>query len=120
MSHELGLLNLLGPAALATLLFASDAAFAQPPTTRATTPWDAAFFDYKKTPLVVEETTPTAAQVDWRGRPPRMPANLAAPEPSNVPAKPWSNGSLNIVRLRFRDLEGADVPVLLVTPANQK
>ena len=123
MNDTRNLLSLLGPATLATLLFAGDATLAQSPTTNPTTPlstWDRAFFDYKKTSLVVEETTPTPAQVDWRHRPPQLTKTFATPRAAKSPAKPWTDGRLNILRLRFRDLEGADVPVLLVTPANEK
>ena len=126
MSDHGGLLNLIGPAALAACLFAGELTFAQAPTTRASAgpafanAWDPAFFDYKKVKMIVEETTPTAAQVSWRGRPTQLPANLAAPQPAKSSATPWNNGSLKIVRFRFRDLDGADVPVLLVTPADKK
>lgn len=121
-----GMLKVLGPA-LVACLFAGDPHFADGPialapdgATAAIDPWNRAFFDYKKVPLLVEETTPTTAQVNWRGRPPQMTANLPAPKATNMPARRWSNGTLDIVRLRFRDLDGADVPCLLVTPAAKK
>jgi dienelactone hydrolase len=83
--------------------------------------WDASAFHYtKQHPLVVEETTPNAAQVDWRNQPPKLPANTPAPVAASRPAKPYITDSMNIVRLRFRDLEGADVPALLVTPRGHK
>jgi dienelactone hydrolase len=79
--------------------------------------WDASAFHYtKQHPLVVEETTPNAAQVDWRNQPPKLPAGTPAPVETTQPAKPYSTESMDIVRLRFRDIEGADVPALLVTP----
>jgi fermentation-respiration switch protein FrsA (DUF1100 family) len=117
------MLKVLGPA-LVACLFAGDPLFAEVPAAVApdatvADPWNRDFFDYRKGPLLVEESTPTAAQVDWRGRPPRLAGNLAAPK-VNGPAKRRSNGTLDIVRLRFRDLDGADVPVLLVTPAGTK
>jgi fermentation-respiration switch protein FrsA (DUF1100 family) len=119
------------PSFVATLLFlalttsviaqrADPTAGAKSPEAPVADPWDRAFFDYKKSPLIVEETTPTAAQVNWRGRPPQLPANLPAPKLSANPAKRWRNGSLDVVRLRFRDLDDADVPALLVTPAGKK
>jgi len=80
--------------------------------------WDASAFKYERPKaFVVEETTPTAQQVDWHGRPVRLAANLPAPKAANGVVKPWTNGTLRVTHLRFRDLEGADVPVLLTLPA---
>src|SRR5688572_10651326 len=121
-----GMLKLFGPA-LVACVFAGDPLFADglgvPAAGGAATaadPWNRAFFDYKKMPVLVEESTPTAAQVNWRGRPPQMAGSLPAPKATNKAAKRWSDGRLEIVRLRFRDLDGADVPCLLVTPAGKK
>src|SRR2546423_2529702 len=42
--------------------------------------WDGRLFDFDRpAKLVVEETTPTPAQVDWRGRPPQAGAGPGAP-----------------------------------------
>src|SRR5207248_8558368 len=92
-----------------------------PPVVPAGNGWDAAAFSYKRSSsLAVEENTPTPAQVDWQHQPPKLPATTAAPGATTTPAKPYSTEALNIVRLRFRDLEGADVPALLVTPRGRR
>jgi dienelactone hydrolase len=118
MSITLSTLLLLGGATLA---------FADPIARPAAAPgetgngWDPSYFNYKKpTTLVVEETTPTRAQVDWQRQPPKLPADLKAPVASPTPAKPFTHENLNLVRLRFRDLDGADVPALLCTPRDRK
>jgi dienelactone hydrolase len=116
--------NLLGGVLLASVALAGVAGplFADPPATRASTQptggngWDGSLFNYKTSPRVVEETTPTRDQVDWHGQPAKLPANLAAPVATKGPVKPLVYGTMNITRLRFRDVEGADVPALLVTP----
>jgi dienelactone hydrolase len=111
------LLGLLAIALSGVTLFADAPA----PTAQGAGSWDASAFSYTRAhSLAVEETTPNAAQVDWRNQPPKLPAGTPAPVASKVAAKPYSTDSLNIVRLRFRDLEGADVPALLVTPRGRK
>lgn len=115
--------SLVGHLLLGTLAFALSgvALFAEAPGALAGNPWDASAFSYtRKHPLVIEETTPTPAQVDYRKQPPKLPANTPAPVASRKPAKPYTTDTLNIVRLRFRDLEGADVPALLVTPRGRQ
>jgi dienelactone hydrolase len=110
--------------ACVVLALAGTLLFAEPVTPAVESPgngWDAAAFSYKKsTPLAVEETTPTRAQVDWQHQPPKLPVTTAAPVATTTPAAPFSTDGLNIVRLRFRDLEGADVPALLVTPKDRR
>lgn len=82
--------------------------------------WDPAAFAYAKpASLVVEESTPLRAQVDWQRQPPKLSGREKAPQ-AGEPAKPLVMEGMSIVRLRFRNLDGADVPVLLVTPANRK
>src|SRR3954468_22107291 len=67
----------------------SGLAFAEP-TTRATTRpesggaaagsgWDGSWFNYRSGRLVVEETTPTRAQVDWRQPPAKLAVGMPAP-----------------------------------------
>jgi len=115
--------SLVGHLLLGTLAFALSgvALFAEAPGAPAGNPWDASAFSYTRThPLVIEETTPTPAQVDYRKQPPKLPANTPAPVATRKPAKPYTTDTLNIVRLRFRDLEGADVPALLVTPRGRQ
>ena len=115
--------SLVGHLLLGTLAFALSGVtlFAEAPAAAAGNPWDASAFSYTRThPLVIEETTPTPAQVDYRKQPPKLPANTPAPVATRKPAKPYTTDTLNIVRLRFRDLEGADVPALLVTPRGRQ
>src|SRR4051812_35574346 len=82
--------------------------------------WTPALFSYDRPDkLVVEESTPTAAQVDWRGRPPQMKAN--EPDPAQKgSAAPRAVADLNILRLKFKDADGDVVPVLLCTPRDKK
>jgi dienelactone hydrolase len=104
----------------ATNMFADPAAAGAPEQVSAN-PWDAAAFKYNKpAPLIVEATTPTRAQVDWHQQPPKLPAATPAPIATATPVKPYSADDFNIVRLRFRDLHGDDVPMLLSTPKDKK
>lgn len=82
--------------------------------------WTAKPFDYRRPDkLVVEQSTPTAAQVSWVGRPPRLGIHPADPVATG-PAKPRTEGPMDVVRLTFKDVEGEVVPALLCTPRNQK
>jgi dienelactone hydrolase len=100
------------------LLFADPAS---PPADATGNGWDPAAFSYKMSlPLAVEETTPDRAQVDWQHQPPKLPAGTAAPVATTGRVEPFQTDSLNITRLRFRDLDGEDVPALLVTPRGRK
>ena len=105
---------------LASLL--APAAFADPAARPVQeNPWDAAWFKYKPAAsLVVEETTPTPAEVDWVHQPPKLPAETPAPVRTRGVVKPVVREHMNITRLRFRDLDGADVPALLVVPNDRK
>jgi dienelactone hydrolase len=82
--------------------------------------WDAKFFDYDAPKdLIVEQTTPTPDQVDFKSRPPQT----AGDRPvigTKWPAKPRTVGPLDIVHIRFTDSEGDVVPALLCTPAGKK
>jgi alpha-beta hydrolase superfamily lysophospholipase len=82
--------------------------------------WSADPFRYDRpAKLVVEESTPTAAQADWHSRPPQMKAD--EPEPvATGPAKPRVVEQMNVLRLRFKDADGEVVPVLLCTPRDRK
>jgi dienelactone hydrolase len=102
-------------------LFADPAAAIRPTESPAGNGWDASWFNYKKTaPIIVEETTPNAKQVDWKHQPPKLPAKTAAPVLAAAPVTPYTVESFNITRLRFRDLDDADVPALLVMPKDKK
>jgi dienelactone hydrolase len=107
------------------LTLATGLAYAQPATRPVdpqvtTNGWDASWFSYKPAKLVVEETTPTRAQVDWQHHPPKLPPNTLPPVAATGPVKPYVYESLSITRLRFRDAQNADVPALLVTPRGKK
>jgi dienelactone hydrolase len=84
--------------------------------------WEATWFEYDRPDhLVVEEWTPTAAQVDYTRRPPQR----FVPEdqdlvPTREPARPRPVGPLDVVHLRFRDAGGDVVPALLCTPRGKK
>ena len=84
--------------------------------------WDASWFDYERPEkLVVEESTPTAAQLDFIGRPPQV--RVAPDEVLKAPerrAKPRAAGPLDVVHLRFRDADGDVVTALLCTPKGKK
>jgi len=84
--------------------------------------WESKWFDYDRPErLVVEESTPTAAQVDYSRRPPRRKVSADEPLTSSVkPARPLAVGPLDIVHLRFRDAGGDVVPALLCTPRGKK
>src|SRR5438552_360294 len=105
----------------ASHLFADPAMPGAAPDQVTPNPWDASAFKYNKpAPLIVEATTPTRAQVDWHQQPPKLPGITPAPLATTTPVKPYSADNFNIVRLRFRDLRGDDVPMLLSTPRDQK
>lgn len=78
--------------------------------------WDRKLFDYiRPAKLVVEETTPTDAQVNFWLRPPQATAD-APPPKATGPAKSRAVGNANVIHLRFRDATGDIVPALLCTP----
>ncbi|CAA9391607.1 MAG: hypothetical protein AVDCRST_MAG64-1224 [uncultured Phycisphaerae bacterium] len=83
--------------------------------------WDGKLFDYvRPDELVVEESTPTAGQCDWRGRPPQMTAAAATGDVATTGlAEPRVVEGMNVTRLRFKDADGDVVPVLLCTPAGK-
>jgi dienelactone hydrolase len=90
------------------------------PTSRPADVWSATAFAYDcKAAPVVEETTPTAAQVDFHRRPPRLAADLAAPKASATAATARTVGPVDVLHLRFRDGKGDDVPALLCKPADK-
>jgi fermentation-respiration switch protein FrsA (DUF1100 family) len=82
--------------------------------------WTPKPFDYTRPDkLIVEESTPTAAQVSWVGRPPRLP--VTPPDPvARAKAKPRIEGPMDVVRLTFKDVDGEVVPALLCTPKDAK
>ncbi|MDB5355565.1 MAG: dipeptidyl aminopeptidase/acylaminoacyl-peptidase-like protein [Phycisphaerales bacterium] len=81
--------------------------------------WDRKLLNYDRPEkLIVEETTPTDAQVNFWMRPPQAAAN--APEPKDLGvAKPRAVGNVNVIHLRFKDATGDTVPALLCTPKDQ-
>src|SRR3954464_15528187 len=118
--------NLFGGVLLASMALAavSGLLFAEPTTKVTTGPttkpaaggangWDGAWFNYKGGRLVVEETTPSKAPVDWRQLPATPPAHTPAPVAPAAAVKPLAYEHMNLTHLRFRDVEGADVPALL-------
>jgi dienelactone hydrolase len=123
--------NLFGGVLLASVVLTAAASllFAEPTTSPTTKPstagtgpngWDGSWFNYTPAKLVVEETTPTRAQIDWRQPPAKLPANLLAPTAPTTPVKPLAYEHMNLTHLRFRDQDGADVPALLVTPRDKQ
>src|SRR5207249_4521196 len=89
---------------------------AQPATEPATdSNWNpAVVFDYRRPAhLQIEESTPTTAQVNFLARPPQDPN---APLATTGAAQPLTLPRFNALRLRFRDLDGEIVPLLLCTP----
>lgn len=114
----------ISPSAMLVRALVGEAIAARPPATRPSNGWDPAPFAYDRpATLEVEETTPTPAQVDWRGRPPAMPKDQPAPradDDDDDRAAPRIVADLSVVRLRFRDADGADVPVLLSLPKQGK
>jgi dienelactone hydrolase len=96
---------------------------AGPPTTQrapAVNGWNASAFDYARADdLVVERTTPTAAQVDFKSRPPQV-ADEPAVLNTTPGAKPVTVGPVDITRLRFKGFEDEMVTALLCTPTGKK
>ncbi len=95
-------------------------ALAQPPATTQSTQvsngWSSVWFNYdSRTPLVVQEATPTSGQVNFYQRPPQIGEN-ARVVPTTRPADPRILGDVDIRYLRFKDADGQVVPTLLCTP----
>ena len=80
--------------------------------------WDARWFAYEASKPTVAQGTPTAAQVDWRQRPPQV-RRAAELKPTAEPAEPRRVGDVDIVHLRYIDADGDVVPALLCTPAGK-
>ena len=82
--------------------------------------WTPKFFAYEpERKMMVAERTPTAAQVDWRQRPPQVKRKAADLKPAAGPAKARTVGPLDIVHLEYVDADGDVVPALLATPAGK-
>src|SRR5688572_28962880 len=114
----------IGLGVLASLADGSSAATTQPARREAggekvQNGWSGKLYEFQRPrELIVEETTPTPAQVNWRQRPPAMKPD--APEPKATrPARPALMGDFNVVHLRFKDAEGDVVPALLCTPRDR-
>ena len=83
--------------------------------------WDATLFQYDRSePLVVEVTKPTLRQVSWIGRPPQMATDAPSPRATETSVTPRSVGPVDVLHLKFRDVDGDVVPALLATPAGKK
>lgn len=114
MNRVMTLSTLLTLGVLGTLL--SSAAEGQ--TTRPNG-WDAKWFAYDKPEkLVVEETTPTADQVNFWHRPKQADPDAPAPQ-FHGPAAPLKVGDVEILHLRFKDADGNIVPALLCKPGGR-
>jgi fermentation-respiration switch protein FrsA (DUF1100 family) len=121
--------HLIAVAAAASLLLAPHLANAQdsvaiaPATTQpAAFAFLSTYFHYDKPDaIVVEETTPTPDQVNFRSRPAQMSAEAMAAEivATTEPASPKTIQGIDIRRLRFRDTDGDVVTALLCTPAGR-
>jgi dienelactone hydrolase len=78
--------------------------------------WDPTLFSYDREKLVVEVTTPTAAQVAWLARPARLKIAADDLKETTSDVKPRTVGPVDILHLKFRDSDGEVVPALLATP----
>jgi fermentation-respiration switch protein FrsA (DUF1100 family) len=111
---------LLALAAAATLIVSPDlSATPAPPATQPA--WLSAYFRYERPKhIFVEETTPTAEQLNFYSRPRQMrPQDGTLPVAAQRPAEPKTIGEMNVRRLRFRDADDDIVTALLCTPANR-
>lgn len=82
--------------------------------------WDANWFSYDRPArMVVEETTPTADQVNFFKRPQQTDADAPPPKASGA-AEPLTVGQADIIHLRFVDADGNVVPALLCKPHGKK
>src|SRR5690606_16575226 len=76
------------------LLVVAPTALADPPATQPTSQprsngWDPSLLFYQRSaPIAVEETTPTADQINFRHRPVVMAADAPEPVPTQGPVKP--------------------------------
>ena len=106
------ILNLV---AATSLLFAPELAVAAPPT--ADRSWFSTYFFYARPDkVIVEETTPTKAQLSFHNRPPVLGrADLKLTDSKQ--AEPVKIGDVDIRRLRFKDADGDIVTAMLCTPA---
>lgn len=78
--------------------------------------WDAKWFLYNRSAkLIVQESTPTADQVNFWSRPQRADPDAPAPVQRGR-AQPLAVGDVDTVHLRFKDADGEIVPALLCTP----
>jgi dienelactone hydrolase len=69
--------------------------------------------------LEVQESTPTADQINFYARPRQLragEASFGAGSAVGAPVQPVELGPVNVVRLAFKDPSGATVPTLLCTP----
>lgn len=108
------------------LLVVAPTALADPPATQPTSQprsngWDPSLLFYQRSaPIAVEETTPTADQINFRHRPVVMAADAPEPVPTQGPVKPVIIDGIALTHLRFRSSSGEIVPALLCKPAGRK
>lgn len=82
--------------------------------------WAARWFAYDRPArMIVEETTPTADQVDFFKRPRQADPDAPQPRESGA-AEPLTVGEADIIHLRFVDTDGNVVPALLCKPHRLK
>ena len=120
---------LIALAAAASILVGPELAHAQPghdkDAAATSQPSPLAFlsgyFQYERPKkIVVEETTPTLDQINFRSRPRQLrEADVAELVATDTPAKPKTVGQLDIRRLLFKDADGDVVTALLCTPSGK-
>jgi dienelactone hydrolase len=82
--------------------------------------WDPQWFKYvRPSKVAVEETTPTANQLNFILRPTQADVD-AAPPKATPPAEPGRMGEFDVVHLRLNDAEGGVIPALLCKPRGKK
>jgi len=102
--------------AATSLLLAPEVVCAQTKPLAADPSWLSTYFFYNRPDtIVVEETTPTKAQLSFYGRPPVLKKVDAKLEDKQ--AEPAKVGQVDIRRLRFQDADGDIFAALLCTPA---
>ena len=114
----------LALAAAASLFVAPQFSHGQDAADPATQPSPLSFlssyFQYAKPDeIAVEESTPTADQINFRSRPRQLRDASGDIVATDKPAKPKTVGDLDIRRLRFKDADGDIVTALLCTPAGK-
>ncbi|MDB5172114.1 MAG: dipeptidyl aminopeptidase/acylaminoacyl-peptidase-like protein [Phycisphaerales bacterium] len=119
MKHTMHTLAIIALAATVVLGSQAFADSTTPVAGKLNNGWDGKLLNYERTEkLIVEETTPTDAQVNFWMRPPQATADAAEPRDAGA-AKSRAVGKVNVTHLRFKDATGDIVPALLCTPKDQ-